>query len=584
MPKQSSYFLRYVKSTQPYWKYLSIALAMMLVIVWIQTMLPRFFRDIIDVYIPEGDFEPLARSAVVLAGLYLIRMGAFIWRNNRMLNFGYHYIYDLRNKLMHHFQLLSFIYFDDNKTGDIMNHMLDDVMNTEMMTTNSLIYLLEDLLLILIIGTILMFMNFKLALISIMILPVYALVHKYFRRNIGEMNRSIRENYAQLSSEFHDSIAGIRVVRAFNLEQERMQQFNKYLEEDRRLRIKTYTFNALFGGLTEYLTLFGILLVLSMGSYYAIRYGTMTTGEIVAFYTYLGFLYNPIIRLSSTTAIIEAGMSSIQRIYAVLDTIPQPPEIVFPVIPKGAAEGAFQFENVTFYYEGTNQAALQDLNISISPGKTIALVGASGSGKTTVFNLLMRFYDPTAGKILLDGINIKELQIFWLRQNISLVMQEGFLFWGTIRENIRYGRIGASDREVEEAARMANADDFIKKLPNAYDTPLAERGVVLSGGQRQRIAIARAILKNAPILLMDEATSALDNEAEVKIQQAINQLARNRTTFIIAHRLTTVQNADEILVLKDGCIIEQGSHAKLLAARGEYYRLYNAHEFLNRKP
>ncbi|MCF7918711.1 MAG: ABC transporter ATP-binding protein/permease [Candidatus Cloacimonetes bacterium] len=583
MQKNRSYFLRYVKSTQPYWKYMYIALSMMLAIVWIQTLLPRFFRDIIDIYIPERKFEPLAQSALILAGLYVIRMGAFIWRNNRMLNFGYHYIYDLRNKLMHHFQLLSFIYFDDNKTGDIMNHMLDDVMNTEMMTTNSLIYLLEDLLLIVFIGVILLFMNYKLALISMLILPIYAIVHKYFRRSIGEMNRSIRENYAQLSSEFHDSIAGIRVVRAFNLERERMQQFNKYLEEDRRLRIKTYTFNALFGGLTEYLTIFGILLVLSMGSYYAIRYGTMTTGEIVAFYTYLGFLYNPIIRLSSTTTIIEAGMSSIKRIYKVLDTIPQPPEKLNPLIPKKTASGGFRFENVTFFYEGTKNAALKDVQFNVIPGKTIALVGASGSGKTTIFNLLMRFYDPTAGKILLDDMDIKDLQIYWLRQNISLVLQEGFLFWGTIRENIRYGRIEATDKEVEEAAQMANAEEFIRQLPKGYDTPLGERGVVLSGGQRQRLAIARAILKNAPVLLLDEATSALDNEAEVKIQQAISKLAKNRTTFIIAHRLTTVQNADEIIVLKEGSVIEKGNHGELLALKGEYYRLHTAHEFLNKQ-
>ncbi|MBN2829504.1 MAG: ABC transporter ATP-binding protein, partial [Candidatus Cloacimonetes bacterium] len=318
MMEKKSYFWRYILSTKKYWKYMFVALAMMVIIVAIQTMLPRFFQRMLDVYIPQKDFTGLLHQTFFLLGLYFIRMCAFILRNNRMLNFGYHYIYDLRDKLMHHFHLLSFRFYDRNKTGDIMNHMLDDVMNVEMMTTNSLIYLLEDLLMIVVVSIILLHMNWMLALCALTILPLYSLIHKHFRNRIGEMNRDIRDNYAQLSSEFHDSIAGVRVVRAFNLEEERTKKFNKYIREDRQLRIKTYTFNALFASVTEYLTVIGILLVLSMGGYFAIQRGTMTGGEVVAFYTFLGFLYNPIVRLSGTTAIIESGLSSINRIYNVL--------------------------------------------------------------------------------------------------------------------------------------------------------------------------------------------------------------------------------------------------------------------------
>jgi ABC-type multidrug transport system fused ATPase/permease subunit len=572
--KEKKFFRRYVSSTRPYQKYIFIALIMMIVMVSIQILLPKFFEKIIDQYIPQKQFGQVVLGAAILLGLYFIRMFAFILRNNRMLHFGYYYIYDLRNRLMHHFQYLSFRYFDRTKTGDIMNRMLDDVMNTEMMTTNSLIYLLEDVLLIFSVSIIMGFMNWQLTVISLLILPVYLFVHKYFRRNLHIKNRNIRDNYAQLSSEFHDSIAGIRVIRAFNLEDHRKGQFNKYLLEDRHLRIDTYTNNAIFVGITEYLTILGIILVLVGGSYFAIIKGTMSAGTIVAFYTYLGYLYNPIIRLSNTTTIIEAGLSSIKRIYEVLDT-PTPPEKINPVIPSGKAKGKIEFKNVSFHYDGSHEAALNNISFGVEPGKTIALVGQSGGGKSTLINLVIRFYDPTFGSIYLDGHDLKDLQLKWLRQNISLVLQEGFLFWGTIRENIRYGKMGATDEEVVHAAELANAREFIEQFPNGFDTPLGERGIGLSGGQRQRIAIARAILKNAPILILDEATSALDNESEAKIQNALKTLLANKTTFVIAHRLSTIRSADEIFVLHQGKIAEYGNHEDLLQKRGFYFNLQN---------
>jgi ABC-type multidrug transport system fused ATPase/permease subunit len=573
MSKQQSAFKRYFFSTQPYWKYMYAAFFMMLIMVAVALTLPRFFKIIIDDYIPNKKFNDLVYGSLIILILYLFRMGAMILRNNRMLNFGYHYIYDLRTRLMHHFQLLSFRYYDKSATGDIMNRMLDDVMNTEYMTTNSLIYLLEDLFIISGVAIMLLTMNYKLAIIALAIIPIYSVIHGKFQKKIRDKNRSIRENYAQLSSEFHDTVAGAKVIRAFNLEDFKKTQFNKYLLEDRHLRISTYTFNALFQSLTEYLTVIGIIVVLIGGGYFAIIKGVMTAGEIVAFYTYLGYLYQPIIRLSGTTAVIEQGMSSVRRIYEVLDTAPSPPEKPNAIIPSQPARGHIKFENVYFSYDNSKNNALEGISFTVEPGRSIALVGPSGAGKSTILNLIMRFYDPTQGTIYLDGHDIRDLQLRWLRQNISLVLQEGFLFWGTIRENIRYGDITAGDKKVEQAAHLAHAHEFIQKLSQDYNTPLGERGAGLSGGQRQRIAIARAILKNAPILILDEATSALDTESEYKIQQALKELIHNKTTFIIAHRLSTIRNADEIFVMDQGKIIEKGNHDQLLAEKGLYYRL-----------
>lgn len=540
--------------------------------------LPRFFKIIIDDYIPAKNFNGILYGCLIIAALYFLRMGALIYRNNRMLNFGYHYIYDLRTRLMQHFQLLSFRYYDRATTGDIMNRMLDDVMNTEMMTTNSLIFMLEDVLIIITVTIILVYMNIPLGIIAVSVIPIYAIIHKKFSKKIGEMNREIRDNYAGLSTEFHNSIAGLKIIRAFTLEDHKKMAFNKYILEDRHLRIKTYTFNALFISLTEYITIIGILIVLLGGGYFAIIQNRMTVGDIVAFYTYLGYLYQPIIRLSNTTTVIEAGVSSIRRIYEVFDTIPSPPEKPDAIIPDSMAKGHIVFENVSFIYDSSNKPAIHDISFSVEPGECIALVGRSGAGKSTILNLVTRFYDPTKGRILVDDYDLRDLQILWLRQNISLVLQEGFLFWGTIRENIRYGNINADDRQVESAAKLANAYDFIMDLPKGFDTPLGERGVGLSGGQQQRIAIARAILKDSPILILDEATSALDTESEYKIREALDTLVANRTTFIIAHRLSTIKNADRIFVMDNGQIVETGDHAGLLAKKGPYYHLYNLHD------
>ncbi|MFP4521541.1 MAG: ABC transporter ATP-binding protein [Fibrobacterota bacterium] len=572
---EATVFRRYFRSTRPFWKYVYVAMLMMVFITSVGIMLPYYIKIIIDKIIPSGDLKLLFISCGAVILLYIIRVGAAILRNNRMLNFGYHYIYDLRNRLMNHFHLLSFKYYDRVMTGDLLNRMLDDVMNVESMTTNALIYLLEDSFTLIAVSVIIMFINFKLAVLALLILPLYMFMRRYFKNEIKQRNRNIKRNYADLSSEFYDSIAGVREVRAYTLEEHKKERLNRYLTEDRKLRINTYTYNALFQALTEFLTKFGVILVVAGGGYFAIVDQSMTVGDIVAFYSYLSFLYMPIVRLSNATTIIESGLTSMERILEVLDTKPHPPEKVNPLIPEGRSKGKIVFDNVSFSYEKDQVPALKNICIDAQPGKSIALVGPSGAGKSTVLNMITRFYDPTEGAILLDGHDLRDLQLKWIRKNISIVLQDGFLFWGTIRENIRYGRVCASDTEVEKAAEMACAKEFIEKLPQGFDTPVGEKGVRLSGGQRQRVSIARAILKNAPILFFDEATSALDNESEYYIQEGMKRLSENKTTFVIAHRLSTIENSDTILVMKNGRIVERGNHSELLAAKGLYTKLHN---------
>ncbi|MFH0918897.1 MAG: ABC transporter ATP-binding protein, partial [Fibrobacterota bacterium] len=455
----------------------------------------------------------------------------------------------------------------------IMTRMLDDIMNVENMTTNAVLNLVTDFVIIGGVLFMLFSMNVKLALAALAILPLYLLNFRYFSGHLRKRNRDIQRNYSELSSEFSESISGIRVIKSFSLEQFKGKRIGRYMDQDLDMRISTYTFNAVFQVISEFLTIIGTASILFYGGYLVMK-GTITVGQVVAFYTYVGYLYGPLLQIVSVVQGVQRGLVSAERIYELLDIKPWPAEKAEAVDPR-PAKGRIEFHNVTFFYEHSKLPSLKDVNLILEPGKTTALVGTSGAGKSTLMSLVLRFYDPTEGKVTLDGRDLRDMTIDGLRHCLSIVMQEGFLFTGTVADNIRMGRLGATDKEVEEAARRAGALDFITALPKGMHTLIGEQGQNLSGGQKQLIAIARAILRNAPVVLLDEPTAAMDSETEYKVQASLTELSKTSATLIIAHRLSTIQRADEILVMQKGQIVERGTHESLLATGIYYKRLYH---------
>jgi subfamily B ATP-binding cassette protein MsbA len=416
-------------------------------------------------------------------------------------------------------------------------------------------------------------MDWSLALAALAIMPFYAISFRYFRGRLRQRNRDIQKNYSALSSEFSESISGVRIIKSFSLEEYKGRKLTGFFDKDVDMRISTYTLNAVFQVISEFFTILGTALILFYGGYQVMQ-GRLTVGQVVAFYTYVGYLYSPLMQIVGMVQVIQRGLASIERIYELLDISPWPHEKPHAEDP-GQVKGEVEFRDVTFCYDHAREPSLTKISFKLTPGKTTALVGMSGAGKSTIVNLILRLYDPTEGRILLDGKDLKDLKTDRMRQCMSTVTQEGFLFSGSVMDNIRMGRLEASDGEVIDAAREAGALQFIEATPEGFRTQIGEQGMNLSGGQKQLIAIARAILRNAPVVLLDEPTSAMDSETESLVQQAIDHLGRDRATLIIAHRFTTVVRADEILVMKKGQITERGTHQELLNLNGYYKRLYH---------
>ncbi|MBL8028101.1 MAG: ABC transporter ATP-binding protein [Fibrobacteres bacterium] len=566
-------FSRYVRDTMPLKRYLIEGVVLMLAVSGIQLLLPQFIRTMLDDFIPHSKVREAFIFFILILVAYAIRGFLTVRRNQQMLRFGYGFIYDLRLRLMRQLQLLSSRYYDHTPMGDVMTRMLDDVMNVENMTTNSLLNLVTDLVVVAGVLVMLFSMSVPLTIASLSIMPLYYLNFRHFRPLLRKKNREIQKNYSELSSEFSEAVAGVRVIKSFALEKHKGEKFKSFLDADMEMRISTYTKNAVFQVTGEFLTILGTVLVLFYGGWLVMK-STMSIGEVVAFYTYVGFLYQPLMRFVGMVQVVQRGLASIERIYEVLDTTPNPEEKK-DALELESVKGHVEFSNVRFAYEGSEEAAVNDATFSIKPGKTVALVGMSGAGKTTIVNLMMRFYDPINGTIKLDGHDLRDIKIESLRSNCALVLQEGFLFSGTVYDNIRMGRLSATDEEVVAAAKAACANEFIESMPEGYLTLIGEKGRNLSGGQKQLIALARAMLRKAPIVILDEPTSAMDSETEHWVRLSIEQLTKNSSTLIIAHRLSTIQRADEILVMKKGRIAERGRHEELLEQNGYYKKLFH---------
>jgi len=565
-------FIQYYK---PHKGLFLLDMACALGIATLNLIFPIFSRTLLNNYIPDRNLRALIIASLVMFVLYILK-GVFYY----IVNYWGHVLgvrmeYDMRKKLFEHFQIMDVSFFDNRRTGKLMSRLVNDLNLIAELAHHGP----EDLFLsiIMFIGSfiILLTVEVKLTLIIFAFLPFmlwFSIVKGIKMR--GNF-RQVRKKIADVNSNIENSISGVRVAKSFTNEEHELEKFDEGNIHFRNSKQDAYKTMAEFHTGINFSTNFLNLLTIALGGYF-VYIGNISYGDLVAFILYINFFMEPIKRLTNFTQQFQDGMSGFERFLEILDIPPKIKDIKKPITLKNI-KGSIRIENVEFSYDDDNESkVLQNIDIDIKAGTTMAIVGPSGGGKTTLCHLIPRFYDVTKGKITIDGIDIKDASVKSLRKNIGLVQQSVFLFTGTIKENIKYGNIDATDEEVVEAAKKASIHDFIMSLPNRYDTYIGERGVKLSGGQQQRISIARIFLKNPPILILDEATSALDNATEILIQKSLERLSKGRTTLVIAHRLSTIQNADEIIVLTDKGIQEKGNHNTLLKKEGVYANLYNS--------
>ncbi|MCC5895976.1 MAG: ABC transporter ATP-binding protein [Alkalibacterium sp.] len=566
----------FISYYRPYLKQLSFVLSYAAISTILALIFPLLVRHITGEVL-SGDLTE-AQNQVLGYGLLMLILAALQQLSSFLLDYKGHMLgaqmeRDLRSELFEHIQTLSFSYFDKVKTGELMSRIGNDLYSISEVYHHGI----EDIILfgLRFIGavTILLLINARLTLIILFFLPFMA-VFTYICNTF--MNRTMLDNknkMADIHNQVEDSLAGIREVQSFSNEQVEVDKFNhqnnRFLES-RRQTYKVET--ALYSGVEAFICLITIAVVL-VGATFIIGEDLLLP-DLLAFMLYIEFLVAPIRRMLVFSTMLQDAFTGFQRFSELLHTTSEIRNPVNPVTPADL-EGEVTFEEVGFSYNETNETVFEELNLTIKPGEYVALVGASGVGKSTISKLIPRFYDVSKGRLLIDGYDVREMDLSFIRSKMGLVQQDIYLFSGSIKDNIRYGKQSVTDEEIIEAAKQANAHDFISKLPNGYDSEVGQRGVRLSGGQKQRISIARVFLKNPPILILDEATSALDNQSEFIVKESMEKLAKGRTTLVIAHRLSTIKNAQRILVLDKGKLVEEGRHEELLANKGTYFTLYN---------
>lgn len=562
---------RILSYLRPCVKQLAISVVLVLVGSLISLIGPLVTRSAVDDYIMVGDMTGL--NILVLAWLGILCANWFVsyWRMYTMSWIGQTVVHSIRKELFDHLMKLSFDYYDKVPVGKTITRFTSDVDSLNELLTGGVVTLVSESAVLIGIMGIMLSLDTRLALLCFTVIPVLVYLTTGFRAKIVSAERDERSKTSEMNAYLQENISGVRVVQAFCREGLNLKRFDKISRAvfDAAMRV-VYLFSY-FWPFVDMTAVVGTVVVLWYGGL-QVAHGTLSLGTLVAFIAYVGQFFGPIRNLSQIYRMVQRAMAGGERIFRLLDTEisikDKPDAIELPPI-----KGAVEFKDVYFAYEGDDHV-IKGLNLSVRPGETIAIVGQTGAGKTSIINLLSRLYDVNAGSILVDGYDIRNVTLASLRRQVAVVLQEPFLFAGSIKDNLRYGRPEATDGEIYEVCRQLGIDDFIRKLPKGYDTEVGERGSKLSSGQRQLVSFARALLARPAILVLDEATASVDTYTERLIQEALRELLKGRTSFVIAHRLSTIQEANRIIVIDDGNVVEEGTHEQLIRARGRYYHLY----------
>jgi len=563
-------FKRLLQLAKPHGAKFILAMFCMLIVGAMTSSLAFLVKPAMDEIFLKKNDDMLIWIPVIVILIYFIK-GICNYTQTILMSFiGQRVVADLRNKLYKQIQLQSLSFFTKNPTGLLMSRITNDVGSIQGAVSEALTSLMKDTFTILCLMFVVLYRDWQLGIIAMFVFPLTAYPIAKFGKKMRSIATRTQVTMGSLTTLLQETISGTRIVKAFSMEEYENQRFARENEHLFKLALKSVSVSAVSSPFMEFIGGLGIATIIFYGGYQVIK-GFSTPGTFFSFLTALFMLYDPVRKLTSVNNTIQQGIAGAKRVFGIIDIVPDIRNNVnatdLPKISTG-----IDIQNVTFAYEET--PVLKNINLSIKAGEVVAFVGMSGGGKTTLVNLIPRFYDVTEGRISIDGSDIREVTIESLRGQIAIVTQQTILFNDTVRNNIAYGNIEETEENIIQAAKAANAHDFIMNLPDGYDTVIGEQGAKLSGGERQRISIARALLKDAPILILDEATSSLDTEAEIEVQDALENLMEGRTTLIIAHRLSTIRNAHRIIVLANGEIMEEGTHESLMEKRREYFRFY----------